>query len=89
MNNSLNGKIIGTVFVIEAILNLCKNASIYAYNNKLKEEAVEKRKLCRKICIDKFGNKVAYFKKKLESGIEYEWEEIIEVDPFNLYRFIK
>jgi hypothetical protein len=89
MNNSLNGKIIGAVFVIEAILNLCKNASIYAYNNKLKEEAIEKRNLCTKICIDKFGNKVAYFKKKLENGIEYKWEEIIEVDPFNLYRLIK
>ena len=37
MSNLLNGKIIGAVFVIEGILNLCKNASIYAYNNKLKE----------------------------------------------------
>ena len=69
--------------------NHLKNKNIKQYNNSLKLQAIEKRKLCYKISIDKSGNKVAFYKKEIENKKIYEWEEIIYTDPFNLYSFVK
>lgn len=87
--NSKEANIIKGFFIVESILTIVKNYNISKYNNHLREEAIEKRKLCQKIKIDKKGNKIAVFKKTLENGELYEWEEIISYDPFNLYRIVK
>lgn len=89
MNNTIYGNIIKNVFVLECVLTILKNRNIHRYNNNLKLQAIEKRKLCYKISIDKNGNKIAFYKKRLNSGEMYEWEETIHSDPFNLYSFFK
>lgn len=89
MSNIIHAKTIKTIFVLECILTILNNRNINRYNNHLKLQAIEKRKLCYKISIDKNGNKIAFYKKRLTSGEMYEWEEIIHTDPFNLYSFFK
>lgn len=85
MNNTIYGNIIKNVFVLECVLTILKNRNIHRYNNSLKSQAIEKRKLCYKISIDKNCNKIAFYRKRLTSGEMYEWEETIHSDPFNLY----
>lgn len=85
----LNSKIIQGIFVAETLASIVKNSYVVKYNNQLKKEAIEKRKLCYKIKFDKNGNMIAFYKKTLSDGQIYEWDEIINYDPFNLYRIIK
>ena len=89
MSNIIHAKTIKTIFVLECILTILNNRNINRYNNNLKLQAIEKRKLCYKISIDKNGNKIAFYKKQIENNKIYKWEEIIHTDPFNLYSFFK
>lgn len=79
------GKIIKSLYYFELVSLLLKKREYSKYNNKLKLEAIQKRKLCIRLIINGNGEKIARYKKQLSSGEYYEWEEVINSDPFHLY----